>query len=104
MFIQHFYFIHHEEINEEWNLTLLGCEQADKTGWELQRHLEGPIYVFSSDLQKTRQTTNIVTKNLTQDITITYNDMFQEVGLTGNDTSLTRGWRPIFSKLHAFMY
>ena len=89
-FTWHFYFIRCREINKEWNLTILGCEQAEKTGWKLQRYLKRPIYVFLSDLSKARQTTEILTKNLTQDNTITCNNILQEVGLIRIDTSLTR--------------
>ena len=63
------------ETNEEQKLTILGCEQVDKTGQELQRHLKGPIYVFSADLSRASQTTEVLTNNLMQDITITYNDI-----------------------------
>ena len=45
-----------------------------------------------------RQTTEILTNNLTQDITITYN-MLQEVGLIRIDRSLTRDKHQSFSKL-----
>ena len=35
MFTRHLYFIRHGESNKERNLTILGHEQADKTGREL---------------------------------------------------------------------
>ena len=38
-----------------------GCEYVDKTGQELQRHLKGPIYVFSADLSRASQTTEVLT-------------------------------------------
>ena len=45
--------------------------------------------MLSSDLSRARQSTELLTNNLTQDITITYNDILQEVGLIRIDTSLT---------------
>ena len=46
-----------------------------------------------------RQTTEILTNNLTQDITITYNDTLQKVRLIRIDRSLTRDKHQSFSKL-----
>ena len=86
MFTRHVYFIRHGEYKKTYDnktqlLTELGQTQALKTGQILTQKLKRPIFIYSSDLTRAKQTTEILMTNLREhDPVLTYNDVFQEVG------------------------
>ena len=86
MFTRHMYFIRHGEYkktsdNKTQLLTELGQTQALKTGQILAQKLKRLIFIYSSDLTRAKETTEILMTNLREhDPVLAYNDIFQEVG------------------------
>ena len=79
---RHLYFIRHGEYNETDDdrtqmLTNTGQQQAEGTGHFLSTQLHGPIHIYSSNLMRAKQTTEILMRNLTEcDVTVRYDSMF----------------------------
>lgn len=81
--IQHTQSIHHTNgmIGSwtDWDLTEHGKEQADNIGKNLEKSLKGSYVMYASDLNRTKQTAEIVSKHLK--ITPTYRQELRERNL-----------------------